>query len=591
MSQSSVGPLARRDYGLLVVFCLVLFGVTLFGGRPLSRHEGVLPQSAREMLRDHDWLVPKSGGRPWLESPPLPQWITVAVASLVGRCDREWIARLAPVAMGTLVVVLIGWMAAGFYGRSVGMLSGLCAATTNELIRYAWSAEDEIFLCALITLTMALFAKLEFFGGLSAEHEPFRFFGPRPWRMLAFFAAWGATNLAKGVLFGTVITLVPIAACLLWNRDRTRISAYCWFWGWLAFLAIGAAWPIAVSLRYPDAFHVWFYDQLGRVSGQYTAINQPWWYYAARLPEILAPWSLVIPFGLWATAPQLARRDAPARLLWCWALLVPLVLSIPGGKHHHYLLHVVGPWAIFAALGLVWLRTKILNWPAWTRNPVGALPALGLPGAIALVVAAREFGWPAWVPLVAIPAWLVAAVAFSWALWQSTAKVATSALFGLVTLAYLAGHVVAGRHFDRYRHDTAFLKQVRACASDMPLYVNAGMGQLEAFHTLFYLDESAVPLHNLSFLVDERIGASEVLVVTYSRDLPILEMFGQADALLASEATWRDGRRDEKLTLFRLRFHPQLTRRKAQLRISPMQAMHYAPGPYLTDIPDSRLRR
>jgi 4-amino-4-deoxy-L-arabinose transferase-like glycosyltransferase len=581
-----------RDYLLLVAFCLVLFGIALVGGRPLSRHEAVLPQSAREMLKDHDWVVPKSGGRPWLESPPLPQWITVALASLTGHCDREWSVRIGPVAMGTLVVLLIGWMASGWYGRSIGLLSGLATATITELARYAWSAEDEIFLCALVTAAIALFVKLEFFAGLRAEHEPFRFFGLRPWPVFWFFVALGATNLAKGVFFGTVITLVPIAGYVILNRDWGRIRAYLWCWGWLAFLAVALAWPIAVSRRYPDAYHVWFYDQVGRVSGDYTAINQPWWYYAARLPEILGPWIAIAPFGLWLTARDAcAKRYSPARLLWCWALLVPAVLSIPGGKHHHYLLHAVAPWGVLVALGLVWLRNKILDWPAWTRNPLGAVPVLGLPAVVCTAVFAHKLGWPHWVPIVLAPAWLAGAVAFSYGLWQSTARVAATTLFAAMALCYLTSHVLAGKYFDRYRDDTAFLKQVRKVVPRDTLYVNAGMGQLEAFHTLFYLDDRTIALHNLSFLIDRSIQGPRVFVITYSRDEAILRLFGVPKPLLASAGTWRDGVHDEKLTLFQLDFHPHLVRHRIDVRISPMQAMQYAPGPFLTELPDPKLRR
>lgn len=584
--------LAGRDYLLLLAYCLVLFGIALVGGRPLSRHEGVLPQSAREMLRDHDWIVPKSGGRPWLESPPLPQWITVGIASVFGRCDQEWIVRIGPVLMGTLTVLLVAWMAAGWYGRSIGLLAGLCTATITELLRYAWSSEDEIFLCALVTVAIALFARLEFFGGLRAEHEPFRFFGLRPWGVFWFFVVLGGTNLAKGLVFGTVITVVPLAGYLIWNFDFTRMRAYLWFWGWLAFLAVAAAWPIVVSQRYPDAFQVWFYDQVGRVSGDYTAINQPWWYYPARLPEILGLWVAVAPFGLWATARSAwGERYSPARLIWCWALLVPAVLSIPGGKHHHYLLHAVAPWGVLSAIGLVWLRAKIMTWPAIARNPLGAVPALGIPGIVAAFLAGQKLGWPAWVPIAVAPLWLAAVVAFSWGLWQSTARVAAGTLFSAIAIIYLASHVVAGQYFDRYRDDTIFLRQARQLAAGKPIYINAGMGQLEAFHTLFYLDEQTVPLHNLSFLVDRRIQADEILLVTYSRDAAVLAQFGTAEPVLASVGTWRDGRYDDKLTLFRLRFDPHLARRGAAVRISPMQAMQYAPGPFLTELPDPKLLR
>ena len=101
MSNQPGEALRRTDYLLLASFCLLFFGFSLVGGRPLSMHEGVLPQTAREMLSDHDWVVPKNGGRPWLESPPLPQWITVGIASVIGRCDEVWIVRIGPALMGS----------------------------------------------------------------------------------------------------------------------------------------------------------------------------------------------------------------------------------------------------------------------------------------------------------------------------------------------------------------------------------------------------------------------------------------------------------------------------------------------------------
>src|SRR4051794_16627926 len=96
--------LQRSDYLLLTLFSLALFGFSLIGGRVLTMHESRLPQASREMLSNGDWLIPMSGGRPWLERPPLPHWITAGVAILCGRCDQVWIVRIPPVLMGTLSV-------------------------------------------------------------------------------------------------------------------------------------------------------------------------------------------------------------------------------------------------------------------------------------------------------------------------------------------------------------------------------------------------------------------------------------------------------------------------------------------------------
>ena len=227
-TQLGSNRVGQRDYLLLLGFCVILFGFSMISGRPLSMHEAVLPQSAREMLADGDWIVPKKGGAPWLESPPLPQWVTVSVASLFGRCDEVWIVRLPATLFATATVLMVTWMATHWFGRTIGLLSGFIMATTCELTRYSWLAEDEICLCGIVTATLALFTRVEF--SLDAAEAPSHrsflrsFVGTRSGWMLAFFIVLGMTNLAKGLLFGTAMALVPIAGFLIWNADLRRIG-------------------------------------------------------------------------------------------------------------------------------------------------------------------------------------------------------------------------------------------------------------------------------------------------------------------------------------------------------------------------------
>ncbi len=577
-----------RDYLLLGAFCLIVYGVSLISGRELTMHEAVLPQSARSMLADSDWVVPKKGGAPWLESPPLPQWCTVAIASVIGRCDEVWIVRIGPVIMATAVVLMVAWMATLWFGRSIGLLSGFIMATTCQLARYAWLAEDEIYLCALVTAAVALFVRLEFGRDADASSLPTgfvrSFLGRRSWGVLALFVMLGLTNLAKGLLFGTVMALIPIAAFLLWNADWRRISRYVWLWGWLAFVGVMLAWPTAVYQRFPDVVELWNYDLGGRLTGTYTAITQPVWYYAANLPWIIAPWTLVVPVGLWLTRREaLTQRCSPQRFLWCWAILVPVVFSIPQGKHHHYLLHSVAPWAVLSSFGLIRVRDWMLSWPRWARHPLTGLVTIAAPSLLVLVLLRDKVTGPDWLTTAVMIACPFMAVLFVWGILHPNRQLAARMLFGSLAVAYCFGHWYAGAYVDTHRLDVAFLRQVDDVVEpDKPLLLDMEVGDLRGFLCLFYLDDKVRPLHNLSFALDDRIQQDDVYLVTRYRERSRLEQFSKVGVVLRSEKTGGEESPDDRLTLFRLNYRDGIPRLSAAgKRISPMQSMYRTLGPYL----------
>lgn len=589
MSAETAAPLTRRDVLQLTLFCGLLFGVAVISNRPLSVHESVLPQSARQMYADGDWIVPHKGHAPWLESPPLPQWITVSLATLCGRCDVLWVVRLGPVLMATLTVLLLSWMASVWFGRTIGLLSGFILATCAQFTRYAWLAEDEIFLCTMVTAAVAVFVKLEFQSDWHAARGaggPLRsFFGKRSTTMLLFFVLLGMTNLVKGLLFGTVMALVPIALFLLWNRDPSRIGRYFWFWGWLAFAAVAAAWPLAAWTRFPDVLDLWVYDLGGRFDGSYTSKVEPWWYYPVNLLWMLAPWTLVIPFGIVQTRirAQLERYSAE-RFVWCWAFGVPLVFSLSAGKHHHYMLHALAPWAVFAAFGLLRVRSWFGTWPYRLRNPWNSLVTTALPLLIALWVFGDRIPGPPWIDKALMAVTPVLTVFLSWALFHANTRLAGVTLFVVIAGFYGLGHVVAGNYVDRHRQDAAFLQEVRDLETDeVPILVDMDVEPLAGFLHLFYLDDHVVPLHNLTFLASESVPQTEVLVLTRSDKAASLNEYGQSAVILRGWKTDRKNRPvDQQLILCRLNFHDSLNRVATDsVRVSPMQAMGRVPGPYL----------
>ncbi len=584
MNPSAVqGRLNRIDYLLLAIFCLLLFGFALVNGRPLSGHEAIQPETVREMLADHDWIIPKYGGRPWLERPPLPQWLMVSVAAIVGRCDAEWIVRIPPVMLGTGIVLLVAGLAAGWYGRAIGMISGLILASMLEFYRYSSNPEADIFLCAIVTATLALFAYLEF--GAPADDAPVGLVGRRPFSLLAFFVLWGMTNLAKGLVFGTTMVLVPVAGYLLLKGDLRSIRRYLWLWGWLAFVLVAGAWPLAAYLRYPDVVDLWLADYVGRLNGGY--MSQPAWYYVAMLPYVLLPWTPLAVVGVGLTARQALRdRATPERFLWVWAILTPAAFSIPDGKHHHYLLQCMAPWAVLAALGARRLWQDVGRVPVLVGSPglaVLGLLLLGLPGDLAIWLLRAQIQGPVWLLAAFLVAWPVCITGFCWLLSQRNGRLAVAGCFTLLAAAYCITDRYHTKYVDRNRDDNAFLREVPTQAAPQePLLVTFDPANpLEASRLLFYSPSRTGLLHNLTFLLDDRIRAENVYLIARAGEAVELRRFGSPEIVLQSRYTKNETSPADRWTLFRLHYREDLARRPGTIRISPMQAASRAPGPSL----------
>jgi 4-amino-4-deoxy-L-arabinose transferase-like glycosyltransferase len=460
------------------------------------------------------------------------------------------------------------------------VLSGLILATIREFTHYATAPECDLFLCAVITTAMTLLVFLEFRCPRTAAEKGF-LWGRRPWALLAFFVVLGLCNLVKGLFFGDLLIAAPMAAWLLLGGDRwSMIRRYVWLPGWLAFVVASSAWATAAWLRYPDVVDLWKADYLGRLNEGY--MGEPVWYYPLQLPWVLFPWSLPAFLGLWLTRDRLMGGGrTPEQFLWCWALAPILVLSIPEGKHHHYLLHVLVPWAILAGLGTMRLL-DYLPTVAWLRTPWPALLVLAVPGEIALGLLVPRYPVPAGL----LPAMLVAcplAILGCWWIVTCGERVrACTALFALLLAGHWLGHLHPVLIERRYLDDLEFLEQVRdKVPAKAPLLVLGGKGPLDASWLLYYLEGRGKLLHNLTFLRDKRIDAGEVYLIARGIQVRNLREYGKSELLARSNHSHDQIGPDDRYQLYRLRFHDHLVRHEGPIYISPMQAAGRSRGPEL----------
>lgn len=580
-SPQSASGIRRIDCLLLALLGLVLFGFASAHERALATHETVHCLNVREMLASHDWIIPTYGGRPWLERPPLPHWVTAWLAAPFGAGERVWTYRLASHLGGIVCVLLTAWMASVWFGRAIGIFSGAILATMLEFYTYATVAESDITLCVVVTCAMALFVYLEFRSRPAPSSERKSLFGRRPWALAGLFFFLGLTNLAKGLFFGSLFILVPTTGFLLGNLNWQALRRYVWIWGWLITLATGAAWAVAAMLRYPDIVDLWHSDYIGRLNLGY--MREPAWYYFAQLPTVLFPWVFAAIVGLAITARAAFIRGSAQRFLWCWAWLPVLFFSIPQGKHHHYLLHCMAPWAVLSALGACKIWGWLVNGPAWLRSPYWAQLSMGLGGSVAIFVFRNKIPGAAeyWVALALF--WHVLVLGAWWAVRHPRPKVAAAATVGLLVVIYCVSWVYRASIADPYRHDIEFIARVRhTLPKDSLCYVKGDNHVLTGSWLLFYLGERTSYLHNLTFLRDENLPKDTIYLVGRLQDEDALRSYGIPEVVDVSVRSRHQENDRDRYTLFRLHMAESLARRSiSDVRITPCQATGRTEGPFL----------
>lgn len=357
-SESAERGLGLRNALILASFTATLLAWQLGSARTITVHEGYVVEGAREMLTTGDWLVPRIGGEPWLEKPPLAHWF-VSTSMWLFDDTGEFAARLPSALCGLIGVLIFASLIARYCGPTTGLLAGLIQATTISFVTYARLAEADIYLWVLVIGALAVFTRnqIEPVGQL-------RWFNGR----LMFFALLGLTQLTKGPMFGAVLVMAPVLGFLFSQPNRTSFLWLLNVPGILIFAVIACAWPFFIAQNHPEAITLWAQHTFGRLTEE--CVNpKPFWYYFSILPWQIFPWTLAVLPALPASIRRAWNEPRSLDRLFClWFVLPLLLLSVPRGKHHHYLLHSLPPCSYWAALGLVWwARTVGQIWqrPLW----------------------------------------------------------------------------------------------------------------------------------------------------------------------------------------------------------------------------------
>jgi 4-amino-4-deoxy-L-arabinose transferase-like glycosyltransferase len=325
------------------------FGLGAFG--LVGADEPRYAQIAREMFDRRDWIVPTLNGTPWLEKPVLLYWKAMGSYMVYG--VHDWAARLPAATYATGLVLAIFLFMRRFRAGSE-LDAALITASMTGIIGFARGASTDMMVSAPFCAAMLAW-------------WAWRQTGRKLW-LAAFYALLAAGMLAKGPVAPALAVMI-VAAYSILRRDGKALLRSLWLPGVLLFFAIALPWYIAIQIKVPQFFRIFFIQHnLERFGTNLYQHSRPFWYYIPVFLLSTLPWIVF-------TAPALVEAvrngvsglraknnggeegAAPAEeagdwlplFLALWIAIPVIFFSVSRSKLPGYILPAIPPAAVLTA--------------------------------------------------------------------------------------------------------------------------------------------------------------------------------------------------------------------------------------------------
>lgn len=378
----------ERWAALGLVLGAVLLFFTGLGELPLfDIDEAVFAETTREMLATGDWITPQYNGADRFDKPILFYWLMAGAFAVFG--VGEWAARFWSAALGTALVtgiMIFGWRRVS---PRAGLLSGLVAATSLEIVVLAHSAITDMTLIVFITAgLLALFV---------AVQAPTASVAARGGMLGA--AALGLAVLTKGPVGVVLPGLILIAFLLVRGGASESLRRLPWWRMAAIFTLIVAPWYALELHARGWAFVEGFFlkHNVRRFTGVISGHSGPVYYYFFVVAVGFFPWSAVLPPAIrwawpsgWRGLRRPTDREALGLFLLVWIGVVFVFFSLAGTKLPNYVASLFPPLAILTG---IWAD----RWVAGARGAErGVRAGLVVLTAVAVLLAAALAGVPWW---------------------------------------------------------------------------------------------------------------------------------------------------------------------------------------------------
>ena len=357
--------------------------------------EGFHAVIAWEMLRHGDWITPHINGVRYFDKPPLLYWLMAGAFRALG--PGEAAARLGSALPALGVAALTAWLGMRLGGARVGLVAGLVVAANLELFLFARLVKPDLLLVLCILLA---------FAGLLEAYLRREEARDGRWALLIFYAALGATVLAKDIL-GALGPLAAVAIFFAVTRERNVARRWIPWAGVLLFLAIAVPWYALVEAR--NSGFLWYTvvdNHLLNLARHRVFPDEDVPLSALEFLAVTAigflPWCLAVPWALWRRlrGPWPTPEDRAWVLLAIWAAGSLAVFTLSPFKLPHYGLPAFPALALLVAklwdevlegvpgapsprtllvppllLFVVAAGAAFLAWRGYLTLPAGALPS------------------------------------------------------------------------------------------------------------------------------------------------------------------------------------------------------------------------
>lgn len=382
----SEGARERAWAVALLLGCAALFFWGL-GSVPLfDVDEAVFAEATREMLDTGNWITPQYNGVDRFDKPILFYWLMASAFAAFG--VGEFGARFWSAAFGVGLVALVtafGWRR---LGPRVGLLSGLVAATSLEVVVLAHSAITDMVLIFFITAcVLALFAAVQASDARARADAA-----------LIGAAASGLAVLTKGPIGVVLPGLILVVFLAFRGGLREALAGLPWWRMIAVFTVVAAPWYALELSERGWAFIEGFFlkHNVRRFAGVISGHSGPVYYYVPVVAVGLFPWTIfALPALRWAWPSgwrglrRPTDREALGLLLLVWIGVVFLFFSAAGTKLPNYVASLYPPFALLVGM---WADRFVARAPGADRWVMGGVAVL-IGAALLLAVAFGGLPW------------------------------------------------------------------------------------------------------------------------------------------------------------------------------------------------------